>query len=110
VIKAWLFSSVVYLAYHEDLVGAGEGVVLLGAVVAALGIIHVKMVRPCLAFFRKGAAAIDVMLDMVEWKEDLEDRLDRVERQQNGLLAALFQGNAAAIRHLREGDVYGERG
>lgn len=108
-IRTWLLTSGFWLAYHEGVVEAGEGIVLLGAVVAALGIIHVKVVRPCLAFFRKGAAAIDVMLDMVAWKEDLEERLDQVEKQQHGMLTALFQGHASAIRQVREQDLRGDK-
>lgn len=81
--KAWIVVQVLGLVAGlaaVGMTGIAQAVVLTGAVVAALGIIHAKAIMPALRFGRRVGRSVDVMLDSPA-------RIDRLESSVRRMLA-----------------------
>lgn len=57
----------------------GQRIVLVAAVLAAIGMIYARVVVPVARFTRKATRAVDVLLDLPEWHEEAETRLTDIE-------------------------------
>ena len=62
-----------------DLDSIGQRIVLVAAVLAAIGMIYARVVLPIARFAHKATRAVDVMLDLPEWHDEAEQRLAEIE-------------------------------
>lgn len=60
-----------------------EGIVLIAAALAAIGIIWAKGVIPLVYFGRRASKAIDLLFELHDWKPEVDKRLERIEEQLN---------------------------
>jgi hypothetical protein len=64
-----------------------EGIVLIGAAVAAVGVIVAGLVkfarfaRHAREFFTRASIGVDELLDLPGWRRGIEERLGRIEQQ-----------------------------
>lgn len=65
----------------DHLTNPMEYVVLIGAVVGALGIIHAKVMVPLVRLGRRTSAGVDILLDLPDWTERVDERLAHLESQ-----------------------------
>lgn len=60
--------------------GVLEWIILLAAAATALGVLHVKVMKPAVLFVMRLGRGVDILLDMPRWHDTVSHRLDALER------------------------------
>lgn len=84
-----------------------EGVILIGAALASIGIIWIKGVQPAAVFMRRLSEAVDALFDLRDWQGDMEHWKGEVDRRLGHIEQSLEA--QVTVRHEVVG-VAGEQG